>query len=247
MIDDRAALPPGLVRASALTPGARYDGGYAAAEAATWAAPLLEIKPETSADSAAALAFALGCAAASTRGLLIVTGPDHVFQEHGALYAEGLAHFGLDLDRLVLVRTRTQDDALWAAEQALSAPMAHAVCLVPPSRKPLTLLATRRMLLAAERRGARCTLLRLDGGGASAAWMRWTIAAAPSVGSKREVGSPVFSARLERYRFGPAGLAWMLHWNVHERRFVSDRIALDGRLAPGFAHRSPDARRSRAA
>lgn len=212
--------------------------------AAAAAAPLTELVPAAPGDGAAALGFALAWAQATALGGPIIwAAPEASFAEEGAPNAEGLAQFGIGLDRLLLVRTRSQAEALWACEEALRVPQAIVLCVIAPTKKALCLTATRRLLLNAEKHKTRCLLLRLDAAGASAAWTRWRIAAAPSRGAARELGTPAFSARLERNRAGPTGQSWRIEWNAHDRTFHAAEAALDGAVADAPADRPADARR----
>ena len=195
-------------------------------------APLTEILPASYGDWPAAAGFALAWAACAKGGFALWAAPDISLRDLGAPYAEGLMQFGLDLERTILVQTRTQIDALWAAEETLAYSGALVLCTIMPGRKLLSLAATRRLLLAAEKNGSRCVLLRLDEAGASAAWTRWRIAAAPSYGEARELGPPRFSVRLERNRLGPPGLSWSLTWDGHQYAFTDieekTESAMDG-------------------
>lgn len=224
------------------------DGrGFARLHAAVACAPLTEIIPAAPGDGGATLGFALAWAQSGAQdGLICWAAPEQGLAEDGAPHAEGLAQFALEIDRLLLVRARTQSDALWACEQALTLPKATVVCTTAPSAKPLSLTTTRRLLLAAEKHATRCVLLRLDTAGASAAWTRWRIAAAPSRGHARELGPPAFIAFLERNRAGPAGQSWRIEWNAHDRTFHAAEAALDGAVADASANRQVEARRRRA-
>lgn len=209
-------------------------------------ARLVEVGPAAGADGAAALGFTLAWAITQRPAWLFWATPDHGLIETGVPYAEGLAHVGLDLDSVLLALTRTQADALWAAEQALTLPGACVLCTVAAAPKPLSLTATRRLLLAAEKHGSRCILLRFDAAGASAAWLRWSISAAPSEGARRELGAPSFYARLMRNRAGPAGDAWRFEWDAYARSFRSAKTALAVDLAAASRDRSDQAHIRRA-
>ncbi|MGE3302216.1 MAG: hypothetical protein AB7M12_03810 [Hyphomonadaceae bacterium] len=224
---------------------ARDERDFTRHFAAAAAAPLIEIAPAAPGDAGAALGFALAWAQSGPPGgFLAWAAPDAHVGEHGGPCAEGLARFGLSLDRLLFIAARTQTDALWASEQALAAPGASALCTVAPGSKSLSLTATRRLLLAAEKHGARCALLRLDRLAASAAWMRWRIAAAASEAAGRELGRPAFTAHLERSRAGPSGLSWRLDWNANAHAFRAAECAVDGAVAaaPGDRPDRPGAR-----
>ena len=188
--------------------------------AALAGAPLNEIMPAAPGDHAAALGFALAWALmASKDSVIFWSAPEQDFFEDGLPNAEGLEQFGLPLDRLIMVRANSQADALWATEQALATPEITALCAISPTKKTLSLTATRRLLLNAERHKTRCILLRLDSAGASAAWSRWRISAAPSSGENRELGPPAFAAHLARNRAGPSALSFNLQWDIHRHAF----------------------------
>src|SRR5512147_2926362 len=95
------------------------------------------------------------------------------------LYGPGLAAFGLDLRRLLVVRARREIDVLWAMEEgqrsgAVSAVLGE-VAAAPP-------IALRRLQLAAETGGTTGLLLRPFGAPAPAgsATTRWRVAFVPS-------------------------------------------------------------------
>lgn len=211
------------------------------AEARAVETPLIEVSPAGPGDGTAALGFALAWAAGCEDRLLVWAGPDMSLSEDGAPCAEGFAQFGVALDRLICARAHTQTDALWVAEEALKLPGALVICTIAAGKKPLSLTASRRLLLAAEKSGARGLLLRFDQPSPSAAWMGWRIAAAPSIGIGRELGAPAFTAELARYRAGPAGQIWHVQWSAHEREL----IALDGDLAAASGDRSLTPRAAR--
>lgn len=206
------------------------------------AQPLHEIGPAGPGDEAAALGFGLGLTAgwAGAAGIIWV-GEEGVFAETGAPYPPGLAEFGIDLSRLIVVRARKREEALWAAEQGLGAPGAVVICALGPGRA-LELKATRRLLLFAERSHARCLLLRPPAE-ASAAWTRWRVSPAPSHAEARELGAPAYRIELTRNRAGPAGAIFTLDWNSNERAFTE---SVAGDLSAASGHGSADPRRARA-
>jgi len=77
--------------------------------------------------------------------------------QEGDLYAPGLAAFGLDLRRLILVAARRDAEVCWALEEALRS---RCLAAVVAEVGVLTLTATRRLQLAAEQAGIPCFLLR---------------------------------------------------------------------------------------
>jgi protein ImuA len=212
--------------------------------------PLTEIVPVAPGDGAAALGFALGwIGLTQAENLILIAGPDSVSAETGGPYAPGTAQFGLPTARLIHVRTRTLKEALWASEQTLELTGARVLCLVPHDAR-LTLTATRRLHLAAEKSGARCVLVRFDPLSPSAAWTRWNVAAAPSRSVGLEMGKPRFAVTLARRRSGRSGQRWLLEWNAHEHAFSeTDRaipnvkIAMAGVVAAASADRQTEALR----
>jgi protein ImuA len=143
-----------------------------------------------------------------------------------------------------VVRAKKREEALWAAEQGLSVPGGVVLCSLGAQGKPLELKATRRLLLLAERHGSRCILIKPEDG-ATAAWTRWRIEAAPSEGEARELGPPRFRATLTRNRTGPSGRAYLLEWNAHARAFA-ECGAVAGDLAAASGDGSFATRQKRA-
>ena len=102
------------------------------------------------------------------------------------LYAPGLAAFGLDPDRLIYTRTASDDDTLWAVEEALRCPD---LAVVVGEVTVLDLIAGRRLQLAAERHGVTAIILRRWQGHAlqpdpSAATTRWHVSALPNLNDR---------------------------------------------------------------
>jgi len=207
------------------------------------AAPLHELCPAGPGAETAALGFALALAAswAGAPGV-IWAGEESVFAEDGTPYPVGLTHYGLDPQKLIVIRCAKRDEALWAAEQALSARGAVVICALSGRGKPLDLKATRRLLLFAERNGSRCLLVR-PLADASAAWTRWRIDYAQSNAAPDELGPPAFALELLRSRSGPAGARFTLDWNADVRR-LEQRVARD--LSAASEHGSADQIRARA-
>ena len=73
------------------------------------------------------------------------------------LYAPGLAALGLDLRRLMLVAARRDAEVCWALEEALRSRSLRAVV---GEIGAVSMIATRRLQLAAEQAGIPCFLLR---------------------------------------------------------------------------------------
>jgi len=208
---------------------------------------LVEMAPAAIGEEPAAIGFALAWARNAAPGRLIFWAtPERMLAEHGAPYAEGLAEFGLDLGAVLIARTKTQTDALWAAEQALTLAGAFVLCTVAPSPKALDLVATRRLFLAAKNNKSRCALIRLDAARASAAQLRFEATSAPGERSAYGLAPPAFDVRLARNRAGPAGQVWRLQWCAHEHAFNTIVQPLDGRLSALPADRPVEAPWARA-
>jgi protein ImuA len=199
---------------------------------------LVEMTPAAPGEETAALAFALGWGRrGASSHVLFWSTPQASLAEHGVPYAEGLAQFGISLDAFLVAATRTQIDALWAAEQALKLSGAFVLCTIAPAKKPLDLIATRRLFLAAKRYKSRCALLRLDAVRTSAAELRFEISSAPGENAYG-LGPPAFDVRLTRNRAGPAGGVLRLQWSAHEYAFREIPRPLDGALLSVPADRS---------
>ncbi|MGE0595426.1 MAG: ImuA family protein [Hyphomonadaceae bacterium] len=209
------------------------------------AQPLHEICPGEPGAFPAALGFALALASSWTGAAGVFWAAEEaVLAEDGAPYPPGLAQFGLDPAKLMLIRAAKREDALWAAEQALSAPGAVALCSLGACGRPLDLKATRRLLLFAERHRSHCLLVRTQGE-ASAAWTRWRIRPGPSAAAARELGRPAFHAELVRNRAGAAGRSFILEWNAHACGF-DQQTTLAGALPAAALDGSSDPVRARA-
>ncbi|MBY0565575.1 MAG: hypothetical protein K2P58_15505 [Hyphomonadaceae bacterium] len=207
------------------------------------AKPLHEIGPAAPSAQSTAIGFALALAAGWCGPAGIIwAGEENVFSEEGAPYAPGLAQFGLDPERLIVVRAAKGEEALWAAEQGLALAGAVVVCVLSNHGRALTLKATRRLLLIAERHRSRCLLVR-SLNEASAAWTRWRVQSAPSQAEARELGPPAFDVELVRNRAGPAGARFIVEWNADEHS-LSERVA--GDYLAAAVDRSLAPRRARA-
>ncbi|HZT89090.1 MAG TPA: hypothetical protein VFA12_14040 [Stellaceae bacterium] len=162
----------------------------------------------------------------------------------GDLYGPGLALFGLDPARLVLVAARRGADVLWAMEEGLRQPGLAAV-VGEIARLPM--VAGRRLQLAAERSGVTAFVLRrwCDGttaaaerGRPSAAATRWRVAALPAADTGEPgIGRPRWRIELLRCRGGAAGC-----WEV-EAADASGLVSVPAELADRPAPQRPGAAR----
>jgi len=132
----------------------------------------------------------------------------------GDLYAPGLAAFGVDPARLLVVRVERPEEVLWVLEEALACGRFDAVL----GEAAADLTASRRLQLAARDYGTACLLLdRGDAaGGAAAALTRWHLDAVPGAASLG--GGPAaagWRVTLARCRGGAAPHHWTIGW-CHE-------------------------------
>ena len=158
--------------------------------------------------------------------------------ESGDIYAPGLAAFGLDPSRLILLGAKRGRDVLWAMREGLSCPRLLAV-VGEVEEAPVGLTASRRLQLAAEKSGVGCFLLRVLPEGRqrnvlpegrqrinvppeenveepSAALSRWRVRAAPS----GPVPGLAPAVAAERW-LGPGRLRW--HAELHRCRAAASR------------------------
>lgn len=205
---------------------------------------LHEIAPAAHFEGAAAQAF---CLALAVRALAAAPGEflwiSRGVRNFGAAYGPGLAGFGLDPRRVLLVRPRSRQEALWAAEEAARA-VAGPV-LAELGEEGADLVAARRLQLAAESSGALLLLLRPPGAApAPPADTRWRVAAAPSLASPwGGLGDPRFRLELLRARGAlSAAAVFELEWRHATGAFhlpapLADRAAAARGAPPrrGFA------------
>jgi protein ImuA len=206
--------------------------------------------PETPGDQPAAAGLVLGVAAqalAVRAGALIWVRARAAF-DFGAPYAPGLASFGLDCARVVLVGARTLAEALWATEEALRSAGAAAVLLEPG--RTIAPTPARRLHLAAQAGGAIGLVLGPCGAGsglASAARTCWAVRAMPSAAPAWAQGAGLAGIRMPPGAtcFGAAvrGLDgrvrnFQMEWRNETGGFHSLAGLADRALAPASGRRA---------
>lgn len=139
--------------------------------------------------------------AARHRGQVIWVLPAHVAQ---LPMLRGLPE-GLG-ERLHLLRPAGEADLLWAVEECLRSPGVGLVIAEP--EKPLSLLAGRRLQLAAEAGATTGLMLVREGQGSNAAETRWHCAPLPS----EEGDSTPQQWELKKNKKGTTGF-WTVHRN----------------------------------
>lgn len=181
---------------------------------------------------ASTLAFTAAAAAMrATQGFVVVVDTQH------NIYPPALTSWGIDLERLVLVRPQSDADALWAVDQALRTP---AVAAVVADVERIDDRSARRMQLAAEQGGGLAFLLRPASARRGPSWaeVQWMVRPLPtsSVGPLRasQPNAAEQSRRLQvqlvRVRAGKAGASVQLFVNT-----------LDGTLHEVGRHESKSA------
>jgi len=165
-------------------------------------------------DPGAAVGFAAMLAARLTKnsaGGMVLWCEGARTLDAGALYAPGLKRFGLAPERVICVRARVDQDALWALEEGLGGGLAAVVGEVGA----VTLTESRRLQLAAEAAGVTALLLRPPAAAAvpAAALTRWRLGTLPGATppGMPGVGRARWSAKLFRCR-GGAAHAWEVEW-----------------------------------
>ncbi len=201
---------------------------------------LHEIEVAGDAGREAALGAASGFAAvllarfAAGRGLGAGRRPVLWCQRRIDLYAPGLAAFGLDPARLIVVRAPAPRQVLWVLEEALRG---RRLAAVLGEVDGIDLAASRRLQLAA-RAGTACVLLRRGPAPSiSAAVTRWRVGPAPgdAVQSGHALphnpGASRWRVELVRCR-GGAARAWLVEWCHETHRFTMAAPLADRTEAP---------------
>ena len=144
---------------------------------------LHEVMAAAYADQPAAFGFSFAltvCAQQARAGPIVFVASRRALADFGNPYGHGLRQHGLDVDRLLLVETRTDQDALWAIEEALRSQASLAVVTAAVTGD-LDFTMSRRLNLAAGAHRTPLVLLRTtDIAGTSAAATRWRIGSAPA-------------------------------------------------------------------
>ena len=216
------------------TPDAALKGGLGLGE-------LHELAPLAPFHSGAGSGFALALATLVPRdGPVVWVQQDFAALETGTLYGLGCDLFGLASSRLLVVRTATPRDTLWAMEEAVKTRgMAAVIGELAQEGQAADLTATRRLSLAAQQGRGLCLLLRQrEISQPSAAATRWVVAATPGAADGLGgLGCTAFRLSLTKNRRGPCG-SWVLQWDHHAKRFLP---ALPLAVAAPTRHGSGDA------
>ena len=124
------------------------------------------------------------------------------------LSGHGLAEFGLDPAKLILLQGKSDTDILWAMEEGLRSSGVAAVVGQPHKISPI---AGRRLQLATEENNIPSLLVRMQNHNknqksvpsTNAALTRWHVTAAPSITPAigLGLGTPKWNLELQRYRY----------------------------------------------
>jgi protein ImuA len=150
-------------------------------------------------------------------GALVWCRDPKVAAELGEPYGPGLARFGLDPERMILVRCGDQGEVLWSFEEALRCRgVACAVAELGP--RGLDLLASRRLQLAAEAGGGAGLALRPGEPDPSpnAALTRWLAEPLAAPGAAAAIS---WCLTLWRAKGGSPG-AWAVRWDERALSFA---------------------------
>jgi protein ImuA len=197
-------------------------------------AALHEVYAASDPDGVAASGFAAALAArAGGRAPLVWIRHDLAACEWGEIFAPGLVEWGLNPDRLVIVKVAHAADTLKAANEALNCAALGAVIIESAGQSSVyDLTASRRLVLAAES-GVTAIALRLGvKPKPSAAMTRWLVRAAPShTKFAGYLGQPRFDAALVRSRNGAQG-RWIMEWDSNAYLFRDQHHADSAAAAP---------------
>ena len=185
-----------------------------------------EVFADTLANAGAALGFAL----AEAKSMLSPERPGLIIlqlkadaQEIGLPYGLGLRSFGLDTEAIVLIRTDTIVELLWAIEEAIACRAVGAVVAdIAYAHKALDFTASRRLALRSAASGGSVFLVRYSRDReASAARYRWRVAPAVSASppfDDKAPGPPRWRVTLEkgrlsaRRRIAADGEEYLVDW-----------------------------------
>jgi protein ImuA len=163
--------------------------------------------------------------------------------EAGHPFGPGLARFGLDPSRLIFIRARRAEDALWTLEEGLRCTgLAAVLAVIRASPHALDLTASRRLALRAAAHGVMGLLLRqaseAEPGAATTRWRIRPQPAAATDGFTEGIGRPAWRAELEKNRLGPVG-SFDLEWDHAQSSFVQSAAA-DPVARPALPFDRPD-------
>lgn len=197
-----------------------------------------EVYADGARDSGASLAFAL----TQAKSLITPHRPAILYvqlaedgQFFGLPYGPGLAWFGLDPSRLVIVRAGDMTEFLWAAEEATTCrAVAAIIAEVKGKSKLLNFTASRRLSLRASANRVSLFLLHYDRRReSSAAHLRWRLMphrSGRNVFDGQAPGAARWHLRLEKGRIAGNQMDWMLEARKNGFALFSTPSADSGRF-----------------
>jgi protein ImuA len=151
-------------------------------------------------------------------GFVVSTAPKTWFRERGRPLLGGWIQLGLVGQTVLIAAPATETEALWALEEGLRS---GAVGLAVGAVEGASLLATRRLDMAARAAGATVVLIKTrPARDLSAARRRWRVAPHPSGAhpfDPKASGSARWRVTLERSRDGASG-TWILEHDLETHR-----------------------------
>jgi protein ImuA len=169
--------------------------------------------------AAASAAFA-----AALMGRLMARGGACIWIGKGrTIFPPGLSVFGLEPDRILFVRVRTEKELLWVLEESLKC---EGLAAVAGEIREISPIASRRLQLAVEQSRVTGFLLRDSPRNRNpiAAVARWRITpAASEPGGLPGVGHWRWNIELEKIRNGQPG-SWILEWRAGQFRPIGPPI-----------------------
>jgi protein ImuA len=209
---------------------------------------LHEVFADTLVNTGAAFGFALAQAKAmlsTERPGLLILGLKSDTQELGLPYALGFRSFGLDAAAVVLIRTDTITELLWAMEEAIACRAVGAVVAdVATAHRALDFTASRRLALRTAASGASVFLVRYARDReATAARYRWRVeprSSRPPPFDERAPGPPRWHLTLEKgslatgRKANPEGEHYLVDW-TENGLVLADIGGRDRARAPAVA------------
>lgn len=198
---------------------------------------LHELWAARSSDHAAVTAFALASAKDTKKPILWVASTT-IFREQGLPYAPGLMNMGLKPETLVLIRTATGKDALWALEEGIKA---DAFSMVVGELEDISLKNSQRLSIALQEHNTKGILLmRSTQEPQSAAYSRRRITPEPSAQHpilSNAVNESQVKVQALKHRAGIKPHTFSMEWNHETHRFdlvspLGDRSVAEAATPP---------------
>ncbi|MEX0300060.1 MAG: ImuA family protein [Kordiimonas sp.] len=183
-------------------------------------------------DYGAAMGYALQTLTKSNKPTLWIT-TYRMIQEHGMPYGPGLLAHSLDPNKIIIVRCKDEQQALWAIEEGLKS---KALSTVVGELTQIDLTSSRRLSLVCREHGTcSITILRHDNTAPTACYTRQKIEPIPSnttMFAPQAPGAMRLSASLIKHRAGIRPTNTIMEWH-----HAQDHLP----MAPTLANRALDA------